>query len=78
MSDHISVVCVSQVEKLELYNGQLSAVMEKERSENMARTNSHDTTVATLKEEIDKITGDLKLLSDENSDLYLVLKSTGL
>lgn len=64
------------VEKLELYNTQLNAVLDKERTENTARRNDYTSAVSTLKDEIDTIKTDLKLLNEENSDLYLVLKST--
>ncbi|CAG5115578.1 unnamed protein product, partial [Candidula unifasciata] len=64
-----------QVEKLELYNTQLSGVLEKERVENTARRNDYTSAVNTLKEEIDTVKNDLKLLNDENTDLHLVLKS---
>ncbi|XP_059164897.1 kinesin-like protein KIF15 isoform X2 [Physella acuta] len=64
-----------QVEKLELYNTQLNTVLEKERAENTARRNDYTSAVNTLKEEIDTVKNDLKLLNDENTDLHLVLKS---
>ncbi|CAL1541296.1 unnamed protein product [Lymnaea stagnalis] len=64
-----------QVEKLELYNTQLNSVLEKERAENTARRNDYTSAVNTLKEEIDTVKNDLKLLNDENTDLHLVLKS---
>merc|ERR1719239_513862 len=65
-----------KVEKLEHYNSQLNAVLEKERTETTLRNNDHKTAVNTLKEEIETVKADLKMLNDENSDLYLVLKST--
>ncbi|KAH9508889.1 Kinesin-like protein KIF15-A [Bulinus truncatus] len=64
-----------QVEKLELYNTQLNNVLDKERAENIARRNDYTSAVNTLKEEIDTVKNDLKLLNDENTDLHLVLKS---
>ncbi|XP_035827625.1 kinesin-like protein KIF15 isoform X2 [Aplysia californica] len=64
-----------QVEKLELYNEQLNGVLEKERTENTSRRNDYTTAVNTLKEEIDTVKNDLKLLNDENTDIHLVLKS---
>ncbi|KAK0049770.1 kinesin-like protein KIF15 [Biomphalaria pfeifferi] len=64
-----------QVEKLELFNSQLNSVLDKERAENIARRNDYTSAVNTLKEEIDTVKNDLKLLNDENTDLHLVLKS---